>query len=250
MPRKKSLSRQIIDILKQSGQGAVPPDLLRNIDGVLREHLKREKREAELHKRLNAGMLNGLHNIYREIAEISRDKPGGRPQNAGEAGALFHEVSRQFDEIMTTTYNAADNIMNLAERIQDNQARMRNRLNELRAAGKLEQSDFELLDKAGRENAEAVNSIVTALSFQDLTGQRIKKVVSALGSVHSIVAETYIFAGLMLKKAGKEREKDFAAIEEESRKRAANALRESELKGPVLDSAQKDVDDLLAQLGL
>lgn len=253
MARKKSLSRQIIDLLKQPGLEAVSPDVLTTIRNGLQDHLDRQDQETEFHRRLSEDMLSGLHNIYKEIAKISGDKQGaaqGSPGSADEASAIFREASRQLDEIMTTTLNAADDIMNLAETIQDNQALVMGKLQELQAAGKIDAAGFEALAKAERQNMEAVSSIVTALSFQDLTGQRIKKVVTALSSVHHIVVETYISAGLMLKKTEEEPEKDFATIEKESRQQAEATIKGSELKGPTLDSNQKDVDDLLAPLGL
>ncbi|MDR1126084.1 MAG: protein phosphatase CheZ [Deltaproteobacteria bacterium] len=254
MARKKSLSRQIIDLLKQPGLESVPPDVLTTIRNGLQDHLDRQDQETAFHRRLSEDMLSGLHNIYKEIAKISGEKTdqgaGQNPDDAAEASAIFREASRQLDEIMTTTLNAADDIMNLAESIQDNQSLVMKKLQELKASGKIDEAGFEALAGAERRNMEAVSSIVTALSFQDLTGQRIKKVVTALSSVHRIVVETYISAGLMLKKTEEEPEKDFAAIEKESRQQAEAAIKGSELKGPSLDSNQKDVDDLLARLGL
>lgn len=252
MARKKSLSRQIIDLLKQPGLEGVSPDVLTTIRNGLQDHLARQDQETEFHRRLSEDMLSGLHNIYKEIAKISGDKKDAAqtPGSADEASAIFREASRQLDEIMTTTLNAADDIMNLAETIQDNQSLVMGKLKELQDDGKIDAASFEALAGAERQNMEAVSSIVTALSFQDLTGQRIKKVVTALSSVHHIVVETYISAGLMLKKTEEEPDKDFATIEKESRQQAEATIKGSELKGPSLDSSQKDVDDLLAQLGL
>lgn len=250
MSKNNEFSRQITEILSQAGSGAIKPEQMQEINRVMQEQANRAAQEKEFHKRLNEDMLSGLHNIYREIAKISEQgQAQAGPKSAEEASAVFKEASRQLDEIMTTTYNAADDIMNRSEVIQGNQQLAQKNIEVLRQAG-ADPAVLEVLSSTLSENMEAVNSIVTALSFQDLTGQRIKKVVNALSSVHNIVVETYISAGLMLKKTEEQPDKDFETIEKESRQQAEATVKGSDLKGPSLDSSQKDVDDLLAQLGL
>ncbi|MDR1243172.1 MAG: protein phosphatase CheZ [Deltaproteobacteria bacterium] len=253
MPRKKSLSRQIIDILKQPGFAEVRPDLLQTIHTALRDYAATESKELYIQKRINENMLDGLNNIYKEIAKISGSgaerKAAGATDGQLGAAELFKEASRQLDEIMVTTYNAADDIMNKAEFIQGNQAAALRHVASLRASP-ARPGVVDALEEAVKQNMEAINAIITALSFQDLTGQRIKKVVNALSAVHQMVVETYVSAGLMLKKTEEEPEKDFETIALESHTQAEATIKNSELKGPVLNSSQAEVDDLLARLGL
>ncbi|MDL2307272.1 protein phosphatase CheZ [Desulfovibrio sp. OttesenSCG-928-C06] len=250
MTTSDDLSSQIRAILKEAGTGAMTPEQTETINRLMKEQAERTEKEKDFHKRLNEDMLSGLNNIYKEIAKISGDgQKDSQPSSAEEASAVFHEAKRQLDEIMATTYSAADDIMNRAESIQDNQQIAEDNIAKLRAAG-ADPAILDILSSTLASNMEAITAIVTSLSFQDLTGQRIKKVVNALGSVHNIVVETYISAGLMLKKTEEEPEKDFETIEKESRQQAEATVKGSDLKGPTLDSSQKDVDDLLAQLGL
>jgi chemotaxis protein CheZ len=253
MSKKKSLSRQIIDILKQPGFAEVRPDLLQTVHNVLREHAVTENKELCIQKRINENMLDGLNNIYKEIAKISDSgsgkKAAGTTDGQLDAAELFKEASRQLDEIMVTTYNAADDIMNKAEFIQGNQFVALQHVSSLRASSARPEL-VDALEAAVRQNMEAINAIITDLSFQDLTGQRIKKVVNALSAVHQMVVETYISAGLMLKKTEEEPEKDFETIALESRTQAEATIKNSELKGPTLNSSQAEVDNLLARLGL
>jgi chemotaxis protein CheZ len=252
MPRKKSLSRQIIDMLKQPGFAELRPELLRSVHALLQDYSAAEDKELRIQKRINENMLDGLNNIYKEIAKISNTGSARKVPDAEgaplDASRLFKEASRQLDEIMLTTYNAADDIMNKAELIQENQRLALLHVSELRA-GSTATEHMDALEKAVKEDMEAINAIITDLSFQDLTGQRIKKVVSTLGVVHQMVVETYVSNGLMLKKSEEDPEKDFETIERESRKQAAETMRDSELQGPVLNSSQADVDNLLAKLG-
>jgi chemotaxis protein CheZ len=87
-------------------------------------------------------------------------------------------------------------------------------------------------------------SIMTTLSFQDLTGQRIKRIIGAIKNVETIVLDLYLSTGLKLKAHQETPEMDLDQIEAEAERKV------SELKGPQQDTNQASVDDLLASLGL
>ena len=91
--------------------------------------------------------------------------------------------------------------------------------------------------------------IVMAQDFQDLTGQRLKKVVCAIASIRETVFDLYVSTGLMMKTHAETPEKSLKEIVEESR-RKVQEIRNSELKGPQRETSQKDVDDLLSSLGM
>lgn len=253
MSKLEQLLQELITILQRPEQGNIKPVLLETITEALQEDMQRTRQEKEFHKQLNEDMLQGLHNIYKEIAQVaSGTKQGGADeghvQSAEDATAIFHEASRQLEEIMTTTLQAADEIMSRAEAIQERQEQVSKLLSSLKAEHSHIGGDLDTLHTLLDNNTADVTSIVLALSFQDLTGQRIKKVVQALSSIHQIVVQTYVSAGLMIKKSEEEPGKDLQEIAKESKKAGATVTG-SELKGPTMDSSQKDVDDLLAQLG-
>lgn len=253
MQKIEKLLKNIIRLLEKPENASLQPELLQTMRETLQENRDRTRQEKEFHKRLNQDMLQGMHKIYREIAKVaaSGQKDDGHPKSAEEATAFFHEASRQLDEIMTTTMKAADDIMSWAENIQERQQSLSRYLDYLASGGQCDHESVAELKNKLAQNTEDITSIVVALSFQDLTGQRIKKVVQALGLIHQIVVETYVTASLMIKKSQEDPEKDFKEIAAESKKQAATAAgKGSELKGPTLGASQKDVDALLAQLGL
>ncbi len=98
----------------------------------------------------------------------------------------------------------------------------------------------------------SLTQIMTSLSFQDLTGQRLKKVVTALGEIQESIFEMYVSSGLMLKTREEMPEKGVAEIAAESKRRLdeIKEVKGSELKGPTRNASQADVDSLLADLGL
>ena len=87
-------------------------------------------------------------------------------------------------------------------------------------------------------------NILTELSFQDLTGQRIKKIITALEKIETTAFDLFMATGLALKAHKEEPGKSVEKIKSEAKQTV------SELKGPSRDSNQENVDDLLAQLGL
>jgi chemotaxis protein CheZ len=191
-------------------------------------------RENVFYKRLNDNMLLGLHTIYKEIAKLAGNFERSQVREEEGTATIFHEVSRQLEEVMEATLRAADDIMNRTEAIQENDLKMRQTLAGLRKTAALPpELDGLLLPLEG--NLAHVNAIVEALSFQDLTGQRLKKVVSALGNIRQIVVQTYLVTELMLKKSRDEPEKDVDVIAEESRKQAEqHTLASSKLRTGLL----------------
>lgn len=217
------------------------------------ENPERLRRERDFHKRLTEDMLRGLRAIYKEIAQLATGQDNRVTQDsapsAADTAGIFHEASRQLEDVMATTLRAADDIMTKAESIQSSQAELKEILKRLHSLGHAPEDVRRAMELLSSDS-DSVTSIVTALSFQDLTGQRIKKVVSALGSVRDIVLQTYVSAGLMLKQSAADPEKDLELIAAESKKDAAATVEKgAKLKGPDLNASQKDVDDLLSQLG-
>lgn len=251
MDRTEELLEEIILLLERPEKEELKPVLIQAIREAMDSEFERTRQEKEFHKRLNEDMLSGLHSIYKEISQVAaNDKSAEVPQSAADATALFHEASRQLDEIMQATLEAADSIMNNAETVQENQNSVSAILEEVQTGECNDQNTVQLKDLLIK-NMDCIGDIIVALSFQDLTGQRIKKVVKALGSIHNIVVETYVSAGLMIKKNEENPGKDFESVAEESKQQALTVtVVNSKLSGPNKDAAsQKDVDDLLAQLG-
>jgi chemotaxis protein CheZ len=115
---------------------------------------------------------------------------------------------------------------------------------QFRSGGATKEAVNKLLELQETHESDLVE-IMTTLSFQDLTGQRIKRIIGALKKIESIVFDVYMSTGLIVKAHGQQPEKDMDEIERETQQKV------TELKGPSKDAAsQGDVDDLLAQLGL
>ncbi len=250
------LQHMVKSISRQTGKD-VEESLLGALEAELSANLSRIQREGDFYKAMSDKMLNGLRVIFKEIASATSE--GGESPSVlsddpvGKAQSLFNEASRQIDEVLATTRQAADNIMTKTEDLLESNQRAKSLIKAWQAENNEKAQSCGLpmaeLKRLSDANIEALTTIMTELSFQDLTGQRLKKVTDALGTIRGTVLDIYLSTGLMLKKRSADPEKDVKLIEEESRKEVA-AIRNSELKGPSAGRTQSDVDSLLAELGL
>ncbi|MDR3176866.1 MAG: protein phosphatase CheZ [Desulfovibrio sp.] len=205
--------------------------------------------ESEFYRRLNEEMRTGLRGIYREISSASGTlEDESRSGQAGVTQKIFSDATKQIDEIMQTTLEATEHIMSRVEKLQDEQAEAGRLIDSLIAGEGQRETPTRLAD-LNSSLALALTDIITDLSFQDLTGQRLKKLISAIGAIRETVFDLYVSTGLMLKTREETPERDLEEIAAESRKTVED-IKNSELKGPQVGVSQANVDDLLASLGL
>lgn len=237
LPSVNSLIENIVSELPPQ----ISKDDAADLRALLHEHLGKALLEGEFYRRLNHEMISGLQDIYQQIHQAKEPDAGILDKNESEQ--LFNEASKQLDEIMTTTEEAASHILNIIERQQD-MAPENAELLRLASERRLNREEVARLFELNNLVDEDLTDILTALSFQDLTGQRIKKIVATLKTIESKAFELVMSTGLAMKAHAKEPGKDMETIQTEAKRKA------SELKGPTLGANQKNVDDLLAELGL
>lgn len=206
-----------------------------------------EKAEAAVYKQISSDMRQGLKDIFQRIATASK----GQALPALNPDALFLEASNQLDEVLKDTEEATMRIMEIVERHMDLQAQSAQLLTELHD-GADTAATVETLQANNSQLGDDLTALLTALSFQDLTGQRIKRVVAALNQIENIVVELYVSSGLMLDGAEKDPNKDVQELQEEARQAVKDFQQSrSDLKGPDKEGvSQSSIDDMLSQLGM
>ena len=206
-----------------------------------------DKPEAAVYKQISTEMRQGLKDIFERISTASK----GQPLPPPNPDALFLEASSQLDEVLKDTESATMTIMEIVERHLDLQEQNAALLADLRSSG-ADAAAITGLEASNQSLGDDLTAVLTALSFQDITGQRIKKVVSALNQIETMVVELYVSSGLILDGAEKDPSKNVQELQDEARK----AVKEfnqgrSDLKGPDKEGAtQGAIDDMLSQLGL
>ena len=142
-------------------------------------------------------------------------------------------------------------IMEIVERHLDLQEQNASLLGGLRA-GVADAAPIDQLEANNQTLGNDLTTLLTTLSFQDITGQRIKRVVTALNQIEAMVVELYVSSGLLLDAAEKDPSKNVQELQNEARQ-AVKEFNQSrtELKGPDKEGiSQGAIADMLSQLGL
>ena len=201
-----------------------------------------QRDESAVYKQLSTEMRQGLKNIYQQISSASSDQ--GTP--VSDTDALFHEASDQLGEVLKATETAAVNIMEIVEKHLDLQTESAALLEAVRS-GTAADTQTARLAEINNQLGDDLTTLLTILSFQDITGQRIK--------IEKSVVELYVSSGLIMEGAEKNPHKDVQTLQDEARKAVEdfrqNRRVSSELKGPDANGfSQNAIDDMLAQLGM
>ncbi len=163
------------------------------------------------------GLFGYLQKIRKELASL----------NSSGTAERFNSMSEELDEIVKATERATDTIMTCVENID-------NDVNEARALS----SDPALGVLLDRMN-DNVNQVFEACSFQDITGQRVTKVVGSLKFVEERVHSVILTWG----------KDEIEEVVEEIKEEHVDPEKKL-LNGPAMPGqgvSQKDVDSILAQ---
>ncbi len=239
---------ELVERLLEKILHEVVPDLRDSISATIEREvaktLSRALLESEFHQRLNQEMREGLQDIYKEINQAAKTENGHTAHgDRRQADLLFQEAAQQLDKILQTTESATTEIMDIVEKHLDLQARAADDLDALEK-GQAAPEAVARLREGNAALGDDLMRIMTTLSFQDLTGQRIKRIIEAIKKVEQIVLDLYLSTGLQMKAWAEEPEKDMKVLQAEAKQKV------TELKGPQTKVKQGEVDDLLAQLGL
>jgi chemotaxis protein CheZ len=177
--------------------------------------------EEDLLKKELVGLFGHINKMRRELAALQV------PTSSGE---VFSSMADTLDDIVENTEAASNTILESMEQIED-------QLGELRAKGDPE------IDAVCDRISERSNAVFEACSFQDLTGQRITRVVNSLKFIEERVNS-------MVRMWGKE---ELAkVVDEVTRETQSEPVDEDKalLHGPQSNSSaikQDDVDKMFSQ---
>ena len=237
---REQLSQELLNRISTRAEATIRDVIAGALTEELGKALTQALTEGEFYRSISTDLQEGLKNIYREINAAAANGDASPPPAATDE--MFSEASTQLGAILQTTEKATESIMTLVEKHLDMSERSAAILQDM--AAKAPSPEVEELLAGQQALGEDLMEIMTTLSFQDLTGQRIKRIVSALQQIEKSVFELYMATGLSVKALEQHPEMSVDEIRQTSKARA------TELKGPQAGASQADVDDLLGQLGL
>ncbi|MDD4732669.1 MAG: protein phosphatase CheZ [Desulfovibrio sp.] len=242
------MTRELLDGLVGDLTEAIAPTVIEAVTNALRSELNtklsRALMDGELYRRLNDDMQSGLKDIYAEI-KTAKGGSGVVPQIVAETSPeeLFNKASDQLDAVLQTTEKAAVEIIEIVEQLQEMQGVVDKIVKGFESGG-VTRHDRERLKEINTSLGNDLSQIMVTMSFQDLTGQRIKIIIDSLKKIEQIVQHLIVSTGLMIQTRAEAPDKNLEEIEQEVKSRTTS------LSGPSMEADQQNVDDLLSQFGL
>ena len=182
--------------------------------------MQQQSEEALALKQELLGLFGHLQKIRRELASLNTSHTGGDDH--------FASMSEQLDAIVSATETATNTIMENCESIDGHME-----------ASRTKTEDPELLESFDGVTTN-VNNIFEACAFQDITGQRVTKVVTTLKFVEERINAIILAWG----------QEELSRVVDDFKGKIADDPDKALLHGPQLEGQgidQSEVDRLLAQ---
>jgi chemotaxis protein CheZ len=244
MTGNEELLKQMMEQVSEELVASLRDSITKAVEKEIAANLSKSLLEGEFYRRVNDDLQEGLKKIYHEVKMAKGDGKIQCIESSIDPDDLFNETSDQLDAVLRTTEKAAVDIIDIVENIQEMQASMEKILKGFETGGVSKEDRQKLADLNETLGTDLSNIMVT-LSFQDLTGQRIKIIINSIREVEKIVREVMLSTGLMIKQREEEPEEDIDSLSVKAKEQAT-----SKLQGPTEGANQNDVDDLLSSLGL
>jgi len=191
-------------------------------------------------------MLDGLKEIMTSINEFKKSTSEKLDESLAKmSDDSIPEASDQLQAIVTATEKATNTIMDVTEEMQESNMQINKEMTKIHEMKeKLERglvgviNVIDSMSDISKKNDSQLIQIMEALSFQDITGQRINKIVDIVSKMDSNIKEIILDLGLKIKKQDK-------STDPETIKKGEELL--AMMKGPQEGGVnQSEVDDLIA----
>ena len=155
----------------------------------------------------------------------------------------FPEASNQLMDITKETEAATHKIISLTEKVIDGQNVLTDQLQDLKGSthnlsnNNNIKSVIKNIETINESNKEDLISLLTALSFQDLTGQKVKKILSLVQDIETKILELLLSFGLNVDEESNSKDK----------KKKEEMITELKDSSKPIDLKQDIVDEILGE---
>jgi chemotaxis protein CheZ len=230
---------KVVEKLAECIVSKIEPSIREIVQKTVQEEvvtaLKRAISDSEFYKGLSDDVLDGIGKIYNEIfsakqeIQVNKFLIDGTLQTIGESRSIL-------DNVLEITETSTLKIMDVVESIQDN----------IEKAGSIiEELGDSKLGTIFKEIDRRLTEILTLLSFQDITGQKIKKLIESIKKIEEIAFELYLSSEIFKKAKAEGFERSYEELREEVKKQVEIMKQK---RPETVD--QKAIDELLESLDL
>lgn len=227
-----TLSQRIAALEAAQTGDMVPAEQVRELVSAVKEMFGQQTSSAATNEKLYqelGELAKYINNAKKELQEV---------KSSNIADEALPTATNQLDAIVQMTEQATGRIMDECDRVTMFHTDMRERL--INMDPPLEPDALAGVDDAMNEAAASVTHIYEACNFQDITVQRVQKVVKALQEIERQVLRMVVVFGLMDNRHNLDAETT-AELQED-----AALLNGPQLNGQGLD--QDEIDSILSKL--
>lgn len=217
----KSLSistKQLSDGNDKKDESSVYNRINEGIEKIV--EVTRAMSEGDFHQSIEDNLYGQLGEIAKYINGALKKIQKVEPQ-IKLASNNIPRASMELSEITKFTEEATHNIMNQVEQVLENHNAIICRLNDMKDP----ENEIEEIKRTIEKDKEVLMDIFTGLSFQDLIGQKIKKIIEVIEEVEKRLLQLIITFGLKNEK-GEDRMKDISDHPELNQELVDNILKE------------------------
>lgn len=194
------LEREISGRPEEEGLGA---EKVKNDDAIDKiVEVTKAMSEGDFHRVIDGELYGQIGEIAKYINTAIKRLQTVEP-NIEQASGKIPEASVQLSEITRVTEEATHGIMGQVEHVLDSQDLILNHLEVLNKGGDVPKA-AEGIRNIVTENKDTLLDIITGLSFQDLTGQKIKAIVTLIEEVEKRILHLIVTFGLKSKEEMKD----------------------------------------------
>lgn len=158
--------------------------------------------EGDFHHEIDGELYGQIGEIARYINATIKKLQTVEP-NISHASDKIPKASVQLSEITKITEEATHEVMSQVERVLDSQDLMLQYLETIGKGEDITKTANAMRDMVN-ENKETLLDIITGLSFQDLTGQKIKAIITLIEEVERRILHLIVTFGLRSKETVKD----------------------------------------------
>jgi chemotaxis protein CheZ len=200
------------------------------------EEMAKAMSEGDFHRQVSSKVHGELENLATYIGKTMANLQVLDPSVRLSAERDIPTASQQLSDVVKSTEEAMNTIISLTDTLMDHQATLGESIEKLKLQKSRSREYQDLIDQIEQlhmEDEKTLMEIITSLSFQDLIGQRINRIVTMVATVQDKLRDLIQAFGIKVHEAHKD------PVPEPSPEPAA------EEAGKL---AQDSVDSLLNQL--
>jgi chemotaxis protein CheZ len=186
------------------------------------------------YRELNDRLATALADVVKQIENVRKSLMDVRPGLVDSSQAL-PQTAGHLGDIDKTLADAAERLFTLTEKAIADNEKSAELLAALKAKAHASEAEVDALASINAESRSELMEVLTSLSFQDLAGQKIKKISALIEDVETRILKILVVLGCQ---ESEDASKQDTMLSELNKSEGGGALK------------QNLVDDILKQFGL